>query len=140
MATRAVKRKALSSNTGAKLIKESVIQAGKRTHSKTDAGLRNQLPCNTLPRPFFQQTCEDLAVAILGKTLVRKLTSGVILRGTVVETEAYLGEHDRAAHSYELKRTKRNQAMFMEPGTIYVYNIYGMYTCINISSLGNNQQ
>ena len=90
-------------------------------------------------RQFFQQTCADLAQALLGKTLVRKLDSGQLLRGIIVETEAYLGEEDKGAHSYKLKKTDRNKAMFMEPGTIYVYHIYGMYTCMNISSEGRLQ-
>ena len=46
------------------------------------------------------------------------------------------GLEDKAAHSYQGKRTERNEAMFMMPGTAYVYNIYGVYCCFNISSAG----
>ena len=60
----------------------------------------------------------------------------VVLRGVIVETEAYVGFEDKAAHSFGGKRTERNDAMFMEPGTIYVFNIYGMYTCLNFCSEG----
>lgn len=53
-----------------------------------------------------------------------------------METEAYLGGEDKASHSAGGKRTERNMAMFMKPGTIYVYPIYGIYLCMNVSSQG----
>ncbi|XP_028669962.2 DNA-3-methyladenine glycosylase [Erpetoichthys calabaricus] len=86
---------------------------------------------------FFDQPCIHLAKALLGKVLVRTLADGTELRGRVVETEAYLGGEDKASHSYQGKRTPRNAAMFMKPGTIYVYPIYGIYLCMNISSRGD---
>ncbi|KTG39802.1 hypothetical protein cypCar_00021076 [Cyprinus carpio] len=89
-----------------------------------------------LSHSFFSQPCADLARAFLGKVLVRKLTDGTELRGRVVETEAYLGGEDKASHSAGGKRTERNTAMFMKPGTIYVYPIYGIYLCMNVSSQG----
>lgn len=54
-----------------------------------------------------------------------------------METEAYLGGEDRASHSAGGRRTQRNTAMFMKPGTIYVYPIYGIYLCMNVSSEGD---
>lgn len=72
----------------------------------------------------------------LSKVLVRRHSDGTELRGRVVETEAYLGGEDKASHSAGGKRTERNTAMFMKPGTIYVYPIYGIYLCMNISSQG----
>lgn len=84
---------------------------------------------------FFNQNCVALAKALLGKILVRKLTSGDILKGMIVETESYLGVIDMASHSFKGKKTERNEAMFLKPGTAYVYSIYGMYYCFNISSL-----
>ncbi len=71
---------------------------------------------------------------------MRKLTDGTELRGRVVETEAYLGGEDKASHSAGGKRTERNTAMFMKPGTIYVYTIYGIYLCMNVSSQGEAQK
>ncbi len=88
---------------------------------------------------FFDRPCVELAKALLGTKFVRTTESGIRLEGAIVETEAYLGGEDKAAHSHNGKRTDRNEAMYMKPGTIYVYNIYGMYSCINISSQGVRQ-
>lgn len=90
-------------------------------------------------RSFFDVDCETLAQDLLGCVLVRRSSSGgreIEFRGRIVETEAYLGKEDKAAHSFEGKRTERNSAMFMQPGTAYVYSIYGMHCCFNISSHG----
>ena len=89
-----------------------------------------------LQRDFYEKSCVDLSKALLGKVLVHQLEDGTRLSGTIVETEAYLGAEDKAAHSYGGKKTARNAAMFMCPGTSYVYHIYGTYTCINVSSQG----
>ncbi|KAI3359167.1 hypothetical protein L3Q82_002702 [Scortum barcoo] len=70
------------------------------------------------------------------QVLVRRCADGAELRGRIVETEAYLGGEDKASHSAGGKHTKRNTAMFMKPGTIYVYPIYGIYLCMNVSSEG----
>ena len=87
-------------------------------------------------RDFFDCPCEDLAKALLGCVLVR-VCEGEECRGRVVETEAYLGGEDRAAHSYNGHRTERNEAMYIDPGTVYVYSVYGMHCCLNISSRGD---
>lgn len=89
-----------------------------------------------LGEDFFKQPCVSLAKALLGKVLVRRCADGAELRGKIVETEAYLGGEDKASHSAGGRRTERNTAMFMKPGTIYVYPIYGMYLCMNVSSEG----
>ena len=87
-------------------------------------------------RSFYDQPCLDLSRALLGKVLCRQTAEDIVLRGRIVETEAYPGAADPASHSFNAKKTKRNGAMFMEPGTSYVYSIYGMYYCFNISSQG----
>ena len=85
---------------------------------------------------FYNVPCEELSKKLLGKVLVRHLADGNVLRGRIVETEAYLGGGDMASHSCQGKRTERNTPMFMKAGTSYVYLTYGMYNCINISSQG----
>uniref|UniRef100_A0A8C5L8X7 DNA-3-methyladenine glycosylase n=1 Tax=Jaculus jaculus TaxID=51337 RepID=A0A8C5L8X7_JACJA len=85
---------------------------------------------------FFDQPAIALARAFLGQVLVRRLADGTELRGRIVETEAYLGPEDEAAHSRGGRQTPRNRGMFMKPGTLYVYIIYGMYFCLNVSSQG----
>uniref|UniRef100_A0A452E7M0 DNA-3-methyladenine glycosylase n=1 Tax=Capra hircus TaxID=9925 RepID=A0A452E7M0_CAPHI len=86
---------------------------------------------------FFDQPAVSLAQAFLGQILVRRLDDGTELRGRIVETEAYLGPEDEAAHSRGGRQTPRNRGMFMKPGTLYVYLIYGMYFCMNVSSQGD---
>ncbi|KAM5152054.1 DNA-3-methyladenine glycosylase isoform 1-T3 [Mantella aurantiaca] len=90
-----------------------------------------------LSSDYYEKTCVDLAKSFLGQILVRKLPDGSELRGRIVETESYLGGEDEASHSRGGKRTERNIAMYMKPGTIYVYQIYGVYFCMNISSKGD---
>jgi len=90
-----------------------------------------------LGREFFTAPCSALAQALVGCTLCRQ-SGDTTLRVRIVETEAYPGnseQGDPASHSF-VRRTERNAAMFMQPGTVYVYNIYGMYQCFNISSGG----
>jgi DNA-3-methyladenine glycosylase len=85
-----------------------------------------------LPRRFYATDAVSLARALLGQRLVRTLEDGARLAGLVVETEAYLGVEDMAAHTYGGRRTARNEAMYMAPGTAYVYFTYGMHHCLNV--------
>ncbi|XP_022799137.1 probable DNA-3-methyladenine glycosylase [Stylophora pistillata] len=89
---------------------------------------------NQLGRLFYARPCEELAKNLLGKLLYRILDDGEVLCGRIVETEAYLGEVDKACHAYGGKKTERCEPMYMAPGTAYVYIIYGIYHCLNISS------
>ena len=86
-----------------------------------------------LPRSFFDAPPEQVARALLGKILVRHV-AGQRLAGRIVETEAYLGEHDPAAHAAS-GRTARNAVLYGPPGHAYVYNIYGLHQCLNVSCL-----
>lgn len=71
-----------------------------------------------------------VAKELLGKHLVH-VSSGVERVGTIVEVEAYLGQHDLAAHSAK-GLSERTKVMFGPPGHAYVYMIYGMYCCMNV--------
>ena len=84
---------------------------------------------------FFNRDPRRVARSLLGKVLVRKTPRG-ILAGRIVETEAYLGEGDDAAHAASGK-TARNAVLFGPPGFAYVYFIYGSYYCLNVSCLPN---
>jgi DNA-3-methyladenine glycosylase len=86
-----------------------------------------------LSRAFFNRQPEAVAPQLLGKLLVRRI-HGEILAGRIVETEAYLGENDAAAHAAS-GQTPRNAVLFGPPGFAYVYRIYGIHYCLNVSCL-----
>jgi DNA-3-methyladenine glycosylase len=86
-----------------------------------------------LPREFYTRD-DTLKIArdLLGKILVVPTGTGERVSGMIVETEAYLGAIDKAAHSYGNRRTPRTEMMFAEGGTVYIFFIYGMYFQFNI--------
>jgi DNA-3-methyladenine glycosylase len=86
-----------------------------------------------LTADFYNRDPRRVARALLGKLLIRKARRG-ILAGRIVETEAYLGTGDAAAHS-AAGRTARNAVLFGPPGYAYVYFIYGNHYCLNVSCL-----
>lgn len=83
-----------------------------------------------LPRNFYDRNTVVVAKELLGKLLVHRV-AGVERIGKIVEVEAYLGAHDKAAHSSK-GLTPRTRAMFGPPGYAYVYFIYGRYHCMNV--------
>ncbi|MEW6195245.1 MAG: DNA-3-methyladenine glycosylase [Bacteroidota bacterium] len=85
---------------------------------------------NKLPLKFYQRNVHTVAKELLGKVFVRKINDRFI-SGRIVEVEAYDGNVDQAAHSYNGK-TKRNEVMFDGGGVLYVYFTYGMHFCANV--------
>ncbi len=75
---------------------------------------------------FFARPAVELAKELLGCVIVHRETAGMI-----VETEAYLGLNDLAAHASRGK-TERTKVLFGPPGRAYVYFIYGMHECLNV--------
>jgi DNA-3-methyladenine glycosylase len=92
-----------------------------------------------VPRAFYLDPPEVVARSLLGKVVVRRYavkkgsrTVRQRLAGRIVEIEAYCGLDDPAAHAFAGK-TKRNAVLFGPPGVAYVYFIYGMHYCLNVS-------
>jgi DNA-3-methyladenine glycosylase len=94
------------------------------------AAIRRSIAMRTLARSFYDRETIVVARELLGKYLVHA-SRGVERIGRIVETEAYLGPHDLAAHSAR-GLTQRTKVMFGPPGHAYVYLIYGMYYCMNV--------
>jgi DNA-3-methyladenine glycosylase len=86
-----------------------------------------------LPRDFYtREDTVQIARELLGKLLVVPDEEGRRISGMIVETEAYLGITDRAAHTYGGRRTARNEATYLLGGHAYVFFIYGMYFQLNV--------
>jgi DNA-3-methyladenine glycosylase len=84
-----------------------------------------------LPDSFFDRPADEVAPGLLGAIIVSTLGRRVT-QGRIVETEAYLGEHDPASHGFRLRRHRGNAALYGPPGGWYVYLSYGIHWCANL--------
>lgn len=86
-----------------------------------------------IEREFYMRDAVTVGKDILGKIIVKKTADGRIMSGRITEVEAYMGTTDKASHSYGGRRTKRTEVMYKEGGYSYVFLIYGMYECFNVT-------
>jgi len=84
-----------------------------------------------LARAFFARPALAVAPDLVGLHVVRNV-GGALRIGRIVETEAYMGPEDLAAHSARGRRTARTEVMFGPPGHAYIYLIYGFWNCLNV--------
>lgn len=87
------------------------------------------------PRAFFRRGTVHVARGLLGTWLARRYR-GRWFGARIVETEAYLGVADRAAHSFGGRRTPRVEPMYADGGHLYVFLVYGMHSCANVVTRG----
>lgn len=89
-----------------------------------------------LDRKFYLQSGVEVARALIGKKIFHNSPEG-LTGGIIVETEAYMGSLDAAAHSYK-GLTARTKIQYGLGGFAYVYMIYGMYFCMNVVANAEN--
>ncbi|TDL33178.1 DNA-3-methyladenine glycosylase [Jeotgalibacillus sp. S-D1] len=89
-------------------------------------------PFKPLEQSFYDQPTLELAKQLLGCLLVKETEEGTA-SGYIVETEAYMGPDDRAAHSFGNRRTKRTEIMFGQAGSVYTYTMH-THTLVNVVS------
>ena len=90
-----------------------------------------------LARKFYTRNTLRIARELLGKYIIR-VWRGKKIIGRIVETEAYVGRHDKASHSYGGRRTDRTDVMYWMGGHAYLYFTYGMHWMFNVVT-GNKE-
>lgn len=103
------------------------------TSSARQAAVRPCEPSSLVPlsRSFYARPVLTVARDCLGKLLVHRIESDILV-GRIVETEAYRGPEDQAAHSYRGRRTPRTEVMFGPAGFAYLFFVYGMHWQFNV--------
>jgi len=86
---------------------------------------------------FFARDVLEVAPELVGKIICRRLPDGQMIRGKIIETEAYRGEDDLACHA-RMGRTKRNAVMYGRAGHAYIYLIYGLHWLFNVVTGNEN--
>lgn len=87
----------------------------------------------TLPRSFYLRDTVTVARDLLGQELVCRTAEGEAA-GIIVETEAYLGAGDPASHAFGGRRTPRTEILFAAGGRAYIYLVYGLHHCLNLTT------
>jgi len=83
------------------------------------------------PRSFYRRETTTVARELIGSYLARRWR-GRWYGARIVESEAYLGSGDAAAHSFGGRRTPRVEPMYADGGHVYVFLVYGMHHCANV--------
>ncbi|MFA4967288.1 MAG: DNA-3-methyladenine glycosylase [Candidatus Margulisiibacteriota bacterium] len=91
-----------------------------------------------LSRDFYLRPTLEIAKSLLGKFLVHEY-NGKKIGGMIVETEAYVGTKDRAAHSYGGRKTNRNEIEYGIGGHVYIYLVYGLHLQLNFVTAGMDE-
>ena len=99
---------------------------------RQNSGVAGARQAASPPKAFWERRTEDVARALLGCRLVRRQAGHPTRTAVIVETEAYLGIADRAAHTWNGRRTPRVEPMWGPPGHAYVFRVYGMHDCLNV--------
>lgn len=90
-----------------------------------------------LDRAFYHRDAEQVSRDLIGSVVLSRSNDEVV-GGRIYETEAYIRDGDDANHGVRQGKTDRNESMFGIPGTIYVYLIYGIHHCLNVSVLNQD--
>jgi len=94
--------------------------------------MQNHIASQTLNQAFFaSEDVVGIASELIGCLLISEI-EGKICSGKITECEAYRAPEDRASHAFNWRRTQRNETMYDEPGTIYMYICYGIHRMLNV--------